>query len=131
MKYLSNYVEQAQSELFAEMGAFFAFSTKQFNEAKIDGVEYVSVGSGMICPKPNVDALIERLGNIHDSGIAQDVAENGVKAIIHRELANHEAQITGSIEATSAALSGYPITDDDIRAEWGEFMQYCRKHNYF
>jgi len=36
MKYLNDYVEQAQTDLFKKCGSFFAFSGKQYNEAKKD-----------------------------------------------------------------------------------------------
>ncbi|WP_444823022.1 DUF7659 family protein, partial [Vibrio parahaemolyticus] len=44
MKYLSDYTQQPQTALFDELGAFFAFSNKQFDEAKKKGIEYVSLG---------------------------------------------------------------------------------------
>lgn len=34
MKYLSDYIQQPQTALFDELGAFFAFSNKQFDEVK-------------------------------------------------------------------------------------------------
>ena len=82
----------------------------------------------MICPKDTTEELLKGLENINKLGIEKDVKENGIKAIIHRELANHEAQITYSIEDTVYALSGYPITKDDIRAEFREYMDYCVKN---
>ena len=36
-------------------GAFFAFSQSQFDEQKKEGVIYVSMGAGLICPKENAD----------------------------------------------------------------------------
>ncbi len=80
MKYLSNYTEDLQSKLFNSTGAFFAFSNKQFDGAKQKGIKYVSLGAGMICPKLNVDALIDGLDLINTNGIAADIAENGIKA---------------------------------------------------
>ena len=123
MKYLTNYIEDAQTEAFRKAGAFFAFSNDQFDEAKVEGVKYVSVGAGLICPKPNVESLMKSLDETHKAGIAQDIAENGKKAIIHRELGNHEYSITWSIQDTSYALEGYDITDEEIRAETKEYMR--------
>lgn len=131
MKSLRNYIDEQETALFNETGAFFAFSSSQFNEAKTNGVKYTSVGAGLICPSDNVDRLIEQLDLISERGIAQDVKENGIKGIIHRELANHEAQITGDISDTVSVLSDYPITSEDVQAEYGEYFQHCIDNDYF
>jgi len=39
MKYLTNYIEEEQTEALNRAGAFFAFSDKQFDEAKKEGVK--------------------------------------------------------------------------------------------
>ena len=123
MKSLTDYIEDAQTEAFNKAGAFFAFSNDQFNEKQVEGVKYVSVGAGLICPKPNVESLMKSLDETHKAGIAQDLAENGKKAIIHRELGNHEYSITWDIEPTSAALQGYGITDEEIKAEGKSYLK--------
>ena len=74
MKYLSNYIEEAQTKAFDTNGAFFAFSTKQFNEAKTEGVKYTSLGLGMVCPSANVETLLSSLDTIHEEGIKQDTS---------------------------------------------------------
>lgn len=114
MKYLSDYTQQAQSSLFDELGAFFAFSNKQFEEAKKKGVEYVSLGMGMIVPKNNAKNLVERLGQIHKEGIKQDIADNGKEAIIRRELFNHECFYTNDICDCVEKLEDYGYSYDDI-----------------
>ena len=53
MKYLINYIEEAQTKAFEKAGAFFAFSDKQFEEQKKEGVRYSYMGAGLICPKEN------------------------------------------------------------------------------
>lgn len=114
MKYLSHYVEAAQTKLFNETGTFFAFSNKQYEDGKKEGVEYASLGAGIICPKENVKALVAGLETINAQGIAQDLAENGKDAIIERELHNHEAFYVGSVADTLGALEGYGITREEI-----------------
>lgn len=123
MKYLSNYIEDAQTEAFNKAGAFFAFGTDQFNEQKKAGIKYVSVGAGLICPKGNVDSLMSELDKVHKAGIELDLKENGKVGIIHRELGNHEYSYTYSIEDTSAALQGYGITDEEIQAESKAYLK--------
>ena len=132
MKYLSSYTENLQTELFNKTGAFFAFSKKQFEDKKVEGVKYSSLGAGFICPIDNVNALTDGLESIHTNGIALDIAENGLKDIIHRELANHEAQITCDISDTVEALEDYPgITRETIQAEWKEYFKHCVANDYF
>lgn len=114
MKYLINYIEEAQTKAFNKAGAFFAFSDKQFDEQKKEGVEYSHIGAGLICPKENCKSLVEALGAIHKAGMEQDLKENTKEGVIKRELANHEAYYTGSIDSTFDALEAYGITAQEI-----------------
>jgi len=131
MKYLSDYTNDKQTALFSETGAFFAFSGKQFEEAKVDGIKYVNLGAGMICPKDNVTKLIDGLDSIQKEAIKQDIEENGVKAIIHRELGNHECQITMDYDEVVQLLKPYDITEEQVIAEWNEFWQKCVDNDWF
>ncbi|MEZ8193214.1 hypothetical protein [Vibrio sp. 1F279] len=114
MKYLSHYVQDKQTLAFNEAGAFFAFSTKQFDEAKKEGVKYASLGMGLICPVDNVKQLMTRLDSIAQEGIAEDIEENGKKAIIRRELFNHECFYTNDICDCVESLEGYGISYDEV-----------------
>ncbi|HAS6131806.1 TPA: hypothetical protein RQK29_002289 [Vibrio vulnificus] len=114
MKYLSDYTQQPQTDLFDELGAFFAFSNNQFDSAKKKGVEYVSLGMGMIVPKNNAKKLIERLDEIQKEGIKQDIAENGKETIIRRELSNYECFYTNDITDCVENLEEYGYSYDDI-----------------
>ena len=131
MKYLSDYTNQKQTELFNRTGTFFAFSKQQYEEKAVDGVKYASLGSGFIVPKDNIDDLLTGLDSLQSDGISQDIAENGIKGIIWRELANHEAQITRGITETVEALEGYPITEKDVQAQWKDYWNDCVENNYF
>ena len=123
MRYLSNIIEEAQTEVFNDTGAFFAFSNKQFNEQKVCGVVYVNTGSGLLCPKGKEEELTRRLIKIAKDGFLIDIAENGKEGVIHRELGNHEYSYTHDITATIEALSGYPITEAEIRAEVPKYLK--------
>ena len=57
MKCLSNYMNEAQTELFNNTGAFFAFSDTQFDEKKKNGVKYAHLGAGLICPIENIEQI--------------------------------------------------------------------------
>ncbi len=114
MKTLSNYTEEAVSAALVKHGAFFAFSESQFNEQARPGVRYCSLGSGLICPEQNALLLSEDLEKAHHRGIAQDIAENGVSAIILRELINHEAFYTGDISDTVETLQSYEVSRQQV-----------------
>lgn len=105
MKYLTDYIQDAQSAAFDKFGAFFAFGTEQFNRKKKEGVIYCNVGSGLLCPKENAAALVGSLESIHREGVKADVAENGAEGIMSREYFNHECQIVMSAQAAVDALA--------------------------
>lgn len=120
MKYLSEYIEENQTAIFNKYGVFFAFSNKQFDEAKEEGVKYVSMKMGMICPEKNVQAFTKELHECHKAGIKQDLAENGSEKIIIRELYNHETFYTDDISQVVWALSPYKITEKEVLATYQE-----------
>lgn len=131
MNYLSDYTNDAQTELFNKVGAFFAFSNDQFDKAKKAGVQYVTLGAGMICPEKNTKELIDGLKTINDKGIEKDIADNGIKAIIHRELGNYECQITMSYDEVIDVLEPYGISEQQIAEEWNEFWTKCVDNDWF
>tara|TARA_R110000824_G_scaffold245812_1_gene434910 strand:- start:431 stop:814 length:384 start_codon:yes stop_codon:yes gene_type:complete len=114
MKYLSDYMEEKQTDLFNRTGTIFAFSQKQFEEQRKDDIKYVNMGQGMLTEKPFVEEVINGLDKIYKDSIKQDLKENGKDKIILRELENHEAFYVGNIEDTILKLEDYPITEDDI-----------------
>ena len=102
------------SKAFKEAGSFFAFSDKQFKEQAKKGIKYINLEMGLICPKDKAKELIKTINKITENGIKQDIKENGITNIIKRELYNHEATYTGSIEDTAEALKGYKIQNSQI-----------------
>ena len=131
MKSLTDYTSDKTSKLWDDNGAFFAFSEEQLDESKQEGVVYVSLGMGLIAPKENASKVIEGLESIHTEGIKQDISENGIKPIIHRELRNYETQISGDISDTVAALEDYGITREQVSAEYPAYFQHCVDNDYF
>ena len=115
MKYLSDYKETKHTELLNNTGAFFAFSTEQFNDKKKPDTKYVNCKHGLICPKGQVDNLLDGLSIIHEEAIKEDLAENGIKAIIKRELYNYECFYTGDISDAVSTLKAYDITEDQVQ----------------
>ena len=134
MKYLSEYIDEPTTSALNKHGGFYAFNNTQLEEGKKDlakGTKLVSLGSGLIVPKENAKQLLIDIDKAYTEGIKQDIADNGIKAIIWRELANHEAQITGDISSTVFALSEYPITREDINKHWDAYYQNCIDNDWF
>ena len=114
MKTLNNYTDKAISAVLEKHGAYFAFSKKQFEEKQVEGVKYVTDGSGMVCPKENYEQLVKEMLEIYEEGVKQDIAENGLTAIVKRELANYECYYTNDIEDAVDALESYGITHEQV-----------------
>jgi len=122
MKALNNYTQEAQTNLFDSLGAFFAFSKDQFTRSMKDGVDYCTVGNGLVVPKENAKELVDGLESISKKGIEMDLAENGRKAIIRRELFNYECFYINDITDCVEALACYGIGSDEIRAEYSYIL---------
>tara|TARA_Y100001938_G_C8091074_1_gene435110 strand:- start:2641 stop:3030 length:390 start_codon:yes stop_codon:yes gene_type:complete len=129
MKYLSDYMEEKQTELFKKTGTIFAFSQKQFEEQRKDNVTYVNLGQGMLTEEPNVEEVINELDKIYKDCIKQDIEENGKEKIILRELENHEAFYVSNTEDTERKLEDYEcISKEDIKRVYLE--NYQKYNNY-
>lgn len=137
MKYLSDYTEQAQTQLFEECGVFFAFSKKQFEEGclKVGATETDKVsgfGHGGYVLNKHFDAFLSGMENINALGIKQDIRENGIEAIIQRELANYEVQIGGDWKQVIDVLDGYDgVTSELVYEQYRIFYQKCIDNDWF
>lgn len=114
MKTLNDYTDKAISAVLEKHGAFFAFSNAQFEEKRVEGVEYVRNLNGMVMPKESKFQLIKEINEIYAEGVKQDIAENGLTAIVKRELANYECYYTNDIEDAVDALESYGITHEQV-----------------
>ena len=114
MKTLNDYTSEKISAVMEKYGAFFAFSKSQFEENQVEGVKYVRDGSGMIAPKDTYKQLSQEIEDLYKEGIKQDIAENGLTAIIKRELGNYECYYTGEIDDAVEALEEYGVSYDDV-----------------
>jgi len=117
---LTQYIEKNQTACFAKHGVIFAFSKKQFEEQKEGDQTYVDLGSGLLCPKPNVDEFINDHSSIVKNGMARDLKENGKNKIILRELGNYECFYTGNIKDAVDALEDYGFTVQDIKQVYND-----------
>ena len=117
MKYLQDYINEAQTELFDKYGVFFAFSDEQWDDQvnpKLNKADHCYLTAGMYCPKANVEDFLTDHAKVVAQGRHNDIAENGLQAIIRRELNNYECYYTGDAEDAIEALKGYPVTTEDI-----------------
>jgi len=119
MKYLSELMEDKQSEAFQKYQGFFAFSKDQLMEGikkhnlkKSD--KLVNMGAGLICPKVNADKLSKELDKIYKESILEDIQLHGINKIILRELSNHECFYTGDVTDCVEKLSDYPNIDKKL-----------------
>jgi hypothetical protein len=107
--------ENKRTELFKEVGLFWAFSNEQFNENKTplkEGEKYVSIGSGGYLPKSNYQKFKSGFKDINNWEKTQ--IKNSKKLIedhIKYELNNYECYYTGDI---TPALSVLPYPKKDI-----------------
>ena len=120
MKTFNDYINDKHTKLFEETGTFFAFSSEQFKEKSKPGVKYADCGSGMICPKENVDKLLEGLKQARIEAVQEDLEENGKEAIIKRELMNHECFYTNDVEDAMRILKLYDCTLEEVKKTFYE-----------
>lgn len=114
--------EKKQSALFKEVGLFWAFSNKQFDENKTplrEGEKYIRIDGGGFMPAGNWDAFEKGLDEIHKWYNDTIKSGNLRREHIVYELANHEAWYTGDIEDTLAAL-GPDYTAEEVRKVFNE-----------
>jgi hypothetical protein len=102
-----NYIDIKQAEqekiteLSHEVGLFWAFSDKQFEESKTPkkrGSKYASIGGGGYLPNYNVSVFTKGMDNIRDwkrAEVKKNKAEQ--ERVILYELNNHECFYTGDI----------------------------------
>lgn len=122
MKYLSDYMQAKQTEMFNKYGVFFAFSNDQVIEGRGENAKrgfpedtkLCNLGGGMICPSHNAKLVASELDRIWMEAVAQDLMENGKEAIIVRELYNHECFYTGNWLDVVDSLSIYNITKEEV-----------------
>ena len=129
MRYFN--IEQDQTKILDDNGAFFAFSNEQWEQANNQSLTYKSLGGGLYCPENNVDLLAKQLKESHNCKIKWELENNSLKDIIWYELANYESQIEGDITEAGAALSYYGISIDAVKKEYVSYYKNCVDNDYF
>ena len=131
IKSLNSYVDEAQSKVFEENGAFFAFTDEKYNKNKVEGVKYVSIGSGLICPIDNAKKVIAGVNATHAEGIKLRLKDYSISRIIQYELANYESQISMDYSDAFDVLKDYGVTQEMMDIEWKIYWDYCVKKDLF
>ena len=109
-------MQEKMTELFEKYGVFFAFSKKQFDEQKKEGVEYASFGAGGLLPESNLKAFNEAFENLCKEETAFNLANFSKEELILNELLNQEAFYTYHISDTFDYLnSKYNFSREDIQ----------------
>jgi hypothetical protein len=116
------FIDRQVSRLFDDMGAFYAFGRKQFEEGRKEGVKYCELLGGLLCPIENRDALLKRFLELHEEGRKKRMEAFSLEAIIKYELANHECWYTGSIpkDTIEELMEDYGATREQIYKVFSE-----------
>lgn len=139
MESLTRYIEKDISDLMDKVGAFYAFSFNQFDEAKVEGVKYVNSGFGLFLPKDSYDYFFNEYNQIIDNGAKNHLAKYGADAIIRYEYFNHEQQLsyfqdvknTSTYESLSPyfGMKGFDL--ENIERVFKKCYQEAVKNDYF
>ena len=134
---LSDLIDDRTTEILKENGAFFAFSKKQFEEGKKEGVIYTSLDGNLICPKENVNKLLKEFDENFNEGIRKHVEMFDVSRIIQNEYFNHETQLTGDVKQVIDVLHGYIelfpelFTEEIIKKECKKAFSIAVQNDWF
>ena len=109
----------------------FAFNKAQFEEAATPKTRYTNLGSGILCPTPNVKKFLQAVDTLGSDTIKAKKATFSQKTIIWDQLVNHEVQITGDLTDTIEALDGYGYTKQEIKTVYNEYFTYCVDNDLF
>ena len=105
---------------FKEKGAFFAFSDSQFEEGKKEGVDYVHVVGGLICPKEHAKTIWKDFGDFAIKESKRELKVRGRIEMIKYHLANYECYYTGDISDALDVLLPLGITKEEVREVYNE-----------
>jgi len=103
-----------QTEALDEAGAFFAFSNEQLSKGQEKGVDYCTLGAGLICPKANAKELMAALDTISKEYIQKRIELEGKDSIILYELNNYETFYTEDLEDAYNAVKEYGFSLEDV-----------------
>ncbi|GLT20497.1 hypothetical protein GCM10007938_42820 [Vibrio zhanjiangensis] len=114
MKSFHSYMQDKTRALFKDMGAFFAFSHRQFDEARQEGVEYVALHAGLMVPKGNEQETLARLERIKYDAVSDYLKDRDKESVILDSLRNHECFYTRDISDCVDEMKDFNITKQEV-----------------
>lgn len=121
---LNKHFDSEFTKLLEKYNGFYAFSNKQFDEAKKEGLKYISLDGGLLLGRSIdselkgtewADKFYEELEAVTKESARLDLEEYGLQRIIKYELDNHEADYTWDIQSAFESLEAYNVTMDQVR----------------
>lgn len=135
MKYLNDYIEESTKGLSDKHKIFFAFNDEQFiegaNKYNLNRDDVRGGGSGIYGTLKGLKGYYKDFSGAHDKAVTQDIKDNGLDAIIQRELMNYEAHLSYDLINVKNVLSWYKITDEHFNKQYNIFIQYCLDNDLF
>lgn len=121
---LNKHFDSEFTKLLEKYNGFFAFGSRQFDEAKKEWYRYVNMWGGLLIGRPvdsqedaqtYADRFYSELETITKESARLDLEEYGLQRIIQYELDNHETSYTWDIQPAFEALEKYGATLDQVR----------------
>jgi len=135
MKYLSDYIDEGTKGLNDKHKVFFAFNEEQFSEGvnkyNLNCDDVKGGGSGIYGLPEGLQGYYKDFSDAHDKAVTQDIKDNGLDAIIQRELMNYEAHLSYDLINVKTALGWYKITDEHFNKQYDIFIQHCLDNGLF
>lgn len=111
---LGDYMNKPLSELYAEIGAFYAMSNATFKEKDLNPNDYSRMPCGFYVPKGKEEEFYNRKLAIITKANSDHLAAEGEEAIVMNALWNHECALSQCIEAAVHSVSCYGITEQAV-----------------
>lgn len=122
---LSDFMQEATTEILQKHGAFFAFGQSQFDTQKKEGVQYVSDGYGLYIPKNNFQQFNVDFEKMQEEKTKEHLAEFGLDRIMKYNLSNYECFYTGDVYDAVSAMSSYGIDKNELNKKaWEIFDKF-------
>jgi hypothetical protein len=137
MKYLSDIMQEGQTKILNDHGAFFAFGKSQFEEKRVDGVIYCDMGYGLVAPKDRAKSLDDALSTHAQNSRKLHYDEYGAERIIRQQYFNMETQINGDLDFLVCDLAPYreisetEFSEENIRKVAVECYRDAVKNDWF
>ncbi len=126
-KHITDVTDKLLSKVFRDNDVFFAYSDKQYNEGKKEGVEYVyNKSMNMFYNIEKKDTIYQELDKAIEEAQRIDKELHTKEQIILRELINYECFYICDFTDVVEPLEAYGYTVKDIQPI---FIKYLQKYS--